>query len=210
MFRTSHSFWFKKIRIGFIIILSLEITSCSGYIKNRVNDVKDIVTLAFGLGVGFGAHAGPINTGLGYIEDHYDLRSSSIGKNTPGHFSSGYNAHFIFLGEESGWENPDALSRAKQYKARCYIVSFPEFESGDRGRPTIHPYFTQFEVSIGLIGSFRLGINPGEFVDFVLGFFNLDLFKDDVVKNESRTDLTTTKCVVRGHLSGKHARLTRY
>ena len=40
--------------------------------------------------------------------------------------------------------------------------------------------FTQFTVSAGLLGSLRLGLNPGEFVDFILGFFGADIYSDDV------------------------------
>lgn len=40
-------------------------------------------------------------------------------------------------------------------------------------------YFTQVEISFGLFGGTRVGLNPGEFLDFVLGWFGLDLFGDD-------------------------------
>lgn len=40
-------------------------------------------------------------------------------------------------------------------------------------------YHTQIELNLALGGSLRLGLNPGEFVDFVLGWFLLDLYHDD-------------------------------
>lgn len=40
-------------------------------------------------------------------------------------------------------------------------------------------YFTQLEVSLGLYGGVRLGINPGELLDLLLGLFTIDLYSDD-------------------------------
>mgnify|MGYP001185095109 CR=1 FL=1 len=46
-------------------------------------------------------------------------------------------------------------------------------------RPSYH---TQIEVALGLGGTVRLGINPGEMADFVLGWLQIDLFHDDVYR----------------------------
>lgn len=43
-----------------------------------------------------------------------------------------------------------------------------------------HSYWTQVEVSGGLIGTLRVGVNPGELVDFLLGWATLDLYSDDI------------------------------
>lgn len=40
-------------------------------------------------------------------------------------------------------------------------------------------YFTQLEISLGFYGGVRLGINPGELLDLLLGFFTIDLYADD-------------------------------
>jgi hypothetical protein len=45
------------------------------------------------------------------------------------------------------------------------------------GRPY---YYTQIEVVGGLLGSLRLGVNPGELADFLLGWFGVDFFHDDI------------------------------
>jgi hypothetical protein len=55
----------------------------------------------------------------------------------------------------------------------------PEFVPGTKGLPPIHPFFTQLDVSVGLFGSLRLGFNPGELLDLILGFTTLDIFADD-------------------------------
>ena len=40
--------------------------------------------------------------------------------------------------------------------------------------------WTQIEVAAGLLGGVRLGFNPGELLDLLLGFFGVDLYDDDV------------------------------
>ena len=44
--------------------------------------------------------------------------------------------------------------------------------------------WTQIEVAAGLFGDVRLGFNPGELLDFLLGFFGADLYGDDIARGE--------------------------
>ena len=41
-------------------------------------------------------------------------------------------------------------------------------------------YYGQMEVVIALGPSIRLGMHPGEFVDFLLGWFRIDIYDDDM------------------------------
>lgn len=41
-------------------------------------------------------------------------------------------------------------------------------------------YYTQTELVIGVFSRWRVGINWGELADFMLGWCNLDFFKDDL------------------------------
>jgi hypothetical protein len=40
-------------------------------------------------------------------------------------------------------------------------------------------YYSQIEVVVGLGPSVRLGFNPGEFLDFLLGWFGVSIYGDD-------------------------------
>lgn len=40
-------------------------------------------------------------------------------------------------------------------------------------------YFTRLELQLGLYFGVRIGINPGEFLDFLFGFFTADMYDDD-------------------------------
>ena len=41
-------------------------------------------------------------------------------------------------------------------------------------------YWTQIEVTAGAGPSVRVGFNPGELVDFLVGWFGVDLYNDDI------------------------------
>ena len=41
-------------------------------------------------------------------------------------------------------------------------------------------YLTQAEVSVGLLWGVSLGVNPGEALDFLLGWFRVDIYRDDL------------------------------
>lgn len=48
-------------------------------------------------------------------------------------------------------------------------------------------YFTEIEAVGGLGLTLRMGVNPGEFVDFLLGWFGIDIFNDDDRLKNRRT-----------------------
>lgn len=68
----------------------------------------------------------------------------------------------------------DAKQRGKEIAARS---PFPFYTVLMEENPA---YYTQFEISIGLGVTIRLGVNPGEFIDFLVGFASLDLYGDDL------------------------------
>ena len=41
------------------------------------------------------------------------------------------------------------------------------------------PHYTQVEVVAGLLFSVRAGVNPGELLDFLLGWAGIDIYGDD-------------------------------
>ena len=44
--------------------------------------------------------------------------------------------------------------------------------------------YTQMEVVVGLGGTLRLGFNPGELLDFILGWATIDIYNDDLEKQK--------------------------
>ena len=49
-------------------------------------------------------------------------------------------------------------------------------------KPNGYPksYLYQIEFAIGIYGGLRVGFNPAELIDFILGFTTYDLYDDDV------------------------------
>ena len=68
--------------------------------------------------------------------------------------------------------------RGKGYIAR---VPFPLI--GVANQPE---YYTQFELFLGVFGTLRLGFNPGELLDFLLGWSTIDIYSDDLEKQKSK------------------------
>jgi hypothetical protein len=52
-----------------------------------------------------------------------------------------------------------------------------------------HPYYTDVRISIGLGPAVTLGANPGELLDFLLGWFGIDIYGDDKAgESSNKTD----------------------
>ena len=47
------------------------------------------------------------------------------------------------------------------------------------GLATQPEYYTQIDVVLGILGTVRFGFNPGELIDFILGWSTLDIYRDD-------------------------------
>ena len=179
-------------------LLSAKLAGCAspGYLGDRGRDFADVFTATVGFGAGAKARVGPIQAGLLYNVDTHGLRGGQFGE------AAWYEVHTFetvapypmklrrFDGDEDyPWEYPGycfgrdrwqtgtserrlAGRRGKNYEA----VSPVPFISL-AGQPA---YYTQIEVVVALIGSLRVGFNPGELLDFVLGWTTIDLFQDDL------------------------------
>lgn len=147
------------------------------YFTDRGRDLGDIVNLGFGLGAGVSAQAGAIETGLGYHKDYAGLVSGTLVQNEDSDRYS-HNRDIIFYSHNVAHSVPDTILRNKDYgDLETFLFITPEIY--DRTRmPHLH-YMTQFQVTAGFGPSFKLGANPGELIDFIFGWFGLDLYDDD-------------------------------
>lgn len=50
------------------------------------------------------------------------------------------------------------------------------------------PYFSQIDVVVGIGRGIRLGCNPGELLDFLLGWTTVDIFNDDLEARKAREE----------------------
>ena len=182
----------------------------TGYLAARRRDVADIATATVGLGVGAKLRLGPVHlTPLLFEIDLAGLRGGerfhlpdlamSV-EQPPQEVGAAWWSSCVWdLPPDS--PNRDRMrQRGKAYvatpawlpeKAGLYsmmtntapFVSVPRRAwEREKVRLPRQPtgYYTQIELSLAVGGSLRLGLNPGELADFLLGWCRLDICDDDV------------------------------
>jgi hypothetical protein len=186
------------VTIGLLVVLV-----CTGCASSRCNwtdrgrDAADIFTATVGLGMGAKGRAGPLQTGLLLASvDGAGLRCGQWGTLDSGHWDPGFylpgDSNVFLFGVESSTGGELPMARKKAYWAeQLLFVSYPAawLTRGDAETarfasyppPFIAwPYFTDIQVVVGAGPSVRLGFNPGELVDFILGWTGVDIYNDDV------------------------------
>jgi hypothetical protein len=178
--------------------MAIVFSGCAGpraYFKDRLWDAGDIVTLTTGIGLGTQVRTGPVHVGcLAGNIDCYGWRS---GWPKIVEIEAMYGADWTFAmndlnvtGEERGKgfyvlggfvETTDPKPWAVGYP---FLVSLVPGDPPPGFHPLFNPFYTQAEVCFGLLGSMRIGINPGEFVDFLLGWVGIDFFDDNIELEE--------------------------
>lgn len=191
------------------VVILANATGCmSPYMVNRGRDAIDIFTVTVGYGAGAKARLGPVQAGLFFATDMYGLRSGELLKGgDASHGANGLDVDSFLIpmrqddpGFPIGKFGTDIYrdrslpeDEARGFAAatsRIPFLSLPcRFEETVPVRPqSAAKYLTQIEVAGGLLGTLRLGFNPGELLDFVLGWTTLDIFKDDLARKETKSN----------------------
>ena len=169
-----------KKTVLILLCAALVTSGCatSPYLTDRGRDAADIVTLTVGKGLGVAARVGPLPFAWGVLNDKWGLQGGGFGRlEDSGTVGISPAVVFDYIDPPDG----EAYERRKVAEvASFWLFSFHRdfFSKGkDPGGPN---YITQIEVGVGLGGSIRLGFNPGELLDFILGWTTLDIFNDDL------------------------------
>ena len=182
----------KTTRRLFCLMLATASVGCAGpgYWSDRGNDALDILTLTVGAGAGAGARVGPLHAGLGLYCDMVGMRGSTVDywplitRHTGGvTFEATLYAFDEFDTEELNGPTDDRNKNVKPVS--CPLVSYVtsrRIGTGENAsvQPPPYSYYTQIEVFAGAIPGLRAGFNPGELVDFLLGWTTLDIYNDDL------------------------------
>jgi hypothetical protein len=179
-----------------LLLLLSGCASTKGYLVDRGRDALDIATVGVGVGWGAKMRAGPIQSGLLFEGTCAALRGGEfthIGKNIPPELEGWGNStdgQWLLYGVE--FFHGASLPRNKNFYAsnlKSMNSDYDEDEGGF-GMPFFHTltddsppaptYYTQFEAVAALGISVRLGFNPGELMDFLLGWVKVDVYKDDL------------------------------
>jgi hypothetical protein len=170
------------LRMLFVAVAAATLAGCATpYMVDRKRDAADIFTAAVGTGVGVKARVGPVAPGIIMHANYAGLQGGDafwgFGRYPGFHGSDG---NLLLMGGEQGNRSDVCLTRNKCHEA-WYLFSLASPFSWECNPPRYGPaYFTQIEVVVGLGGSVKLGFNPGELLDFLLGWTTLDIFHDDI------------------------------
>jgi hypothetical protein len=164
--------------------------SARAYFHDRWADAKDIFTASVGTGPGgVMARVGPVNAGFFYNSDWTGLRAGEF-FNFPSDFRermaqrcAGEIGIGLVWGEGFGnsLSLKEACERKKSYEWGGVLI--PIVYSGVPAS-----CYTQIEVAAGIAGTLRLGFNPGELLDFLLGWTTLDIYGDDLQARKEREE----------------------
>lgn len=182
----------------------------TGYLAQRRRDLADVATASVGLGLGAKARLGPVHlTPLLWCTDVAGLRGGEWFRSpgldaTVAHPPEEVGALWWSC---SVWDLPAGCADRDRLRARGkahlaappylppaaelydILSDTPPFLSipiqawpAEGLAVTRYPlsYHSQIELNLALAGSLRLGLNPGEFADFLLGWFRVDIYRDDL------------------------------
>ena len=167
-----------------LLVSALAFSSCT-YGANRWNDFKDVVTVDFGTGLGVKGRISYIGTGLIVNKDRFGLREGNIGS-WNGEETQSYETDLIFYrgGDFRTPLAPEVIERRKEsYGNTGWVVWDMPTKEGMNWH-----WVSQVEASAGLGISARLGLNPLEAIDFILGFTTLDFYGDDTAISEDEKE----------------------
>ncbi|MBM4149248.1 MAG: hypothetical protein FJ224_09405 [Lentisphaerae bacterium] len=171
-----------------LLLLGTGCASTRGYWMDRGRDAADMATVGLGSGFGAKARIGPIQTGLLLDLPWAGLRGGRLYETlTLPRDGMPYEADCQVL--ITGFEifGGAGRGRGKTFMAAPDRVYGPFFHNAtDESGNACKYYYTQMEAVAALGLSVRLGVNPGEILDFLVGWFGFDPYGDDL--NSSRTE----------------------
>jgi len=160
----------------------------TGYMGDRMRDAGDIFTATVGKGAGIKARVGPVGTGIFINRDVAGLRGGTLFRIKddtqfkPYDFTSIIPKLYmvpIFIEDRLRLKGESEI-RHKDFEAIGIFIPLVSWVDEPNNSSTKWAYNTQIEVAVGLGGTLRLGFNPGELVDFILGWTTIDIYSDDL------------------------------
>lgn len=166
----------------------LVMAGCAPYLQDRTSDLLDSFTFTSEAGsIGASVQAGPAGLGLNTVQPVL-VRHNSFGL-------SGGRLGLVKIEESTlvVWRAQHVYAEPLEERHKGFSTEsiFPvpylwqqvDYDARERN---LAPRYTQIELAAGFIGGWRLGANPGEWLDFLLGWAGLDLYGDDVAVREAK------------------------
>jgi len=172
---------------------------------DRRRDATDLFTATVGYGAGMKARVGPLQAGLLVDVTGVGVRSGDLlgpsdfwpeGYDTPG----SWDIAATLFNVEACSGGKTAMQRGKAYSFITHsplvypqnpyrmreddsphsFASRTQWLNENKYRHAPASFYTQIELAVALGPAVRLGFNPGELLDFILGWTTIDIFGDDL------------------------------
>ncbi|MBI9092219.1 MAG: hypothetical protein JEZ12_23650 [Desulfobacterium sp.] len=190
----------KTFLFSIILILTGYEYSFAGYLSDRYDDALDIVSIQVGYGLGGKGRIGPLQTGLLFDVGLGGLRGGDF-LGVKDFWPRGYDTPAkvdlvgVIVGVEGFGGSLKSNRRGKSFSAMqigpiSYVINpntKPEWKERVKKFQRVHnpwPYYSQIDLVAGVFINMRLGFNPGELLDFIVGWTTIDFYKDDLSKEE--------------------------
>ncbi len=193
----------KKIACLWVIcavaVMGSGCTTTTLYCVDRAFDLADVVTATVGVGLGVKVRAGRARTGL-LVRNRelFGLRGGSVfagewvfppssgGRSSWSFWDNDWYLPppfaFLFHKDRGLWDTDEEEHWDEGFRNKGIEISSwrgaRHLFLADPFSSTDAYYYTQIEAVVGLGLSVRLGFNPGELLDFFLGWFGIDIYKD--------------------------------
>ncbi len=191
-----------------LLLLAIVSSGCTTtYWADRRNDAADVITVSAGEGFGVKARAGPVSLGVLWFQDCAGIRAGTMGvyegdckdlcfivpvsetckikgSRTKDFVTKGF--YFRPHSSRNGGWTGGSIDLSGLDGRGLLVIAAVAVAIGSITIPTeaeIHTrwsFFSEVESVAAFGPGLRLGINPAEFVDFLLGFVGIDLFQDDM------------------------------
>ena len=194
----------RWVLIGSMLSVLCSGCTTTGYVGDRMRDAGDVFTATVGMGAGAKTRVGPIQVGVLYNIDMWGLRGGDFGP-VPWYETCTRDGLFPIPARWIRYPLIDAGPFGEErFACNCkQDVSWQRGKSfaGTAPIPFLGlskqpEYYTQIEVVLGAFGTLRLGFNPGELLDFILGWTTIDIYSDDLEwrKRQSNQPIHGTAC----------------
>lgn len=187
-----------KTAVAALALALLVSSGCAGrYWDSRGRDAKDVLTCAVGLGLGARARVGPLQVPLIVQSDYAGLRCGEW-------FASPMRDDFWTYVSKAG----HVVDQPLPVYVSDYDTLYSGYEEFDPGGEAVLRHKAESTVGMGLatrvldrknwayyfnveavggaVVSLRVGVNPAELVDCVLGFTGLDVMGDDCEREDGK------------------------
>jgi hypothetical protein len=92
-----------------------------------------------------------------------------------------FSADMSYLAVGADISNNSEIIRARDKRYEIfYLLGFAQKEGMHVNTKFNPSYFTQIECVMGLGVNLKIGFNPGELIDFILGWTTIDIYGDDI------------------------------